>query len=1027
MIHSHHSKIFLSLLSASLLIGFSEPSFAARTKRVINQETKEQEDPDKKKEELSEDNNDPTTPKERKIDRPEINFDEDNMFEFHIEDDNDLFNVSFDIEDNMFEFSFEDEANPLKRSDPDRDSEEEDELAPPNKNLKPSYNFKEHLTPLPYIQTTPEELKELIDRANNGDEDLHFELVKRKFWEDDLPDHSPFSHIDSDALLTGSDDFSNPNWIIEKAKENDFYAWYVLSQNRIAVKMDKVLIMDNLRARAVQGNPIAQYVLFRQDPFNNSVYLSKSAKNLFPLALVSYAGLGTFALNALISKKEETRELVNNSLQWAAEAGHIPSQIHLLDLLGTDLFIKKKELADQGLGSYQIEVALAYYTGDNVEQNKEKAFEYLGKVKWCSKHELKRIVKNMVNKFNELDVHKDKKFIEALGKIPDLANASYKLWKKSRMGSFLICGVRLNHSDSLADYAELYWAKSEYKKALIYFEKAASLGNPRACLALGRAYLTGCGVEFNPEKAKMYFFSAIYKKNVSIVREIGALYWRSHTLKNNRKDAWHFWSTIPTFKKLLDLIGDPSQVDEFPLSPLTLCSLKVNLIDKIPILNLRDVILSTAPLMEFMLSEDTRNLLLKIMHKLHEAGYKQQEGLTPEELMSYWVKILGSDNVEQIKVLTGFIPNVITELGLSDTDELYIETVNAGIRLSHEGDEMCPYAFFKRLKEKQSQVIKIPHFIETIGDMAVRLNVCQFQTLSERVCRAQDLPDVSTYFKEMCTHLSKQGSNLKFCDKVLAMTGSTWEQIQTGSLGSYYLENLLKLKNSDDIVTSTRWKFIRSIEFLRKTYPDVTECEAHFVKMLAGIQNCQTGKNDGIAGYYSELQRAHGLTTGNSIAPANNMNHEEAAASDFVTELCLQKYENVMRGVETSFLNEVVGIKQGEHISQISHQVQYVTSLLGSKPVFDPHSHLVCKELVVRSKQEVSDIFFKLFTTQYLISSIIETSAKDLKFYGKVLALVPEKERDEAFDINTNTGVTSLTPKGAIKVLRRTGFLEIEE
>jgi TPR repeat protein len=1036
MIHLSYSKMFISLLSATLLIGFSEPTFAAKGKNHVekkrDRENSDQEPEKEKEEELLEANNNLADLKNSKTEGQAIN-------DLGLDLDLDL-----GLDDyNLFEL------NPLKRLDPDhRDSEEEDELAPPNKNVKSSYNYRDHLKPMPFTRSTPEELRALVDLANAGDKDLCFKLIKSHCWEEFLGAHSPFFCLDLKSHVIMKE------WMEKEALENDFYAWYVLTVQAPYNESDEFEnTLENLEKRAKQGNPIAQYVLsafyyplfeaedddeqLSEDIRNHEVFLLKSAESGFVPALFMSATVMKKKF-ALITRNKETLELSQSYLNKAVQAGYLPALVYSLltddSKEAKDLFFKKKYLADQGLGSYQVEVALDYYVGENVNQSQEKAFEYLEKVTCSSYEDLKRIIAKFIVKLN----FSHTKLIEALGRIPNIGDVSYELWKESNLLKYLRLGVQANHAGSMVAYGKKLWDNSTFKKdSLTYWEKAANLGCHEAFFEIGLAYLNGLPDSLLPDVvkrfsspaaiAKKYFQSAVKGNSVSLVRRIGSLYWEKNTLKD-REEAWFFWSTIPAFGKLLGLlIGGPSQADAFPLSPLTLCSLDVKVIDEIFIKDIPRVMLSTIPLMEFMLSDEKRNLLVKTMRKLHEFGYVQEQGLSPEELMNNWVKILRSDNLKQIEVLADFIPEVITDLGLMDRDELYVETVNAGIRLSQGGTKDCIYGFFNQLKEKHAQFSTVPHNFETIEDMPVRLNIGQFQTLSQRVYHAKDLPDVSFDFEAMCNHLEKQGSSPEFCQNVLTITGKPWEEIRTGSLGSQYLKNLLKFKNSDDIISPTRWKFIRSIEYLKETYPDVTECEFHFVKMLAGIQNCQTGKNDGIANYYSELQRAHGQTNGNSIAHTSNMNQEKEAASDFITELCLQKYENVMRGIETPFLCEVVGLESGKNIPEISHHVLYVTSLLGSKPVFDPYSHVVSKTLVDRSKQEVSDIFFKYFTCKHLISSVIETSEKDLKFYGKVLPLIEDDERNDAFDINTDTGVASLTPKGAIKVLRRTGFLDVED
>lgn len=55
--------------------------------------------------------------------------------------------------------------------------------------------------------------------------------------------------------------------------------------------------------------------------------------------------------------------------------------------------------------------------------------------------------------------------------------------------------------------------KKDFKKALAYIEKSATLGHSGACFDMGKFYMEGRGVEKDLSKAKQYFEKAASEGN----------------------------------------------------------------------------------------------------------------------------------------------------------------------------------------------------------------------------------------------------------------------------------------------------------------------------------------------------------------------------------------------------------------------------------------------------------------------------------------------------------------------------------
>ena len=195
-----------------------------------------------------------------------------------------------------------------------------------------------------------------------------------------------------------------------------------------------------------------------------------------------------------------------------------------------------------------------------------------------------------------------------------------------------------------------------------------------------------------------------------------------------------------------------------------------------------------------------------------------------DAIFNAWIAELRSEDIDKVTSLVELIEEHAEELGIADESidnpnkpNPYQEAIAAGIRITNKDDVDSPYHFHSKLKEKRAETVTIPMLWETMEGMRFCTNPAFLPSLSQLLVKARDLPETSAFFSDMVNHLRTQAAQSpEFCDRVHKQTGFSWSEINAGALGGSHLQHLLKVDASYETVSSTRVKFIRIMDTLKK-------------------------------------------------------------------------------------------------------------------------------------------------------------------------------------------------------------------
>ncbi len=281
-----------------------------------------------------------------------------------------------------------------------------------------------------------------------------------------------------------------------------------------------------------------------------------------------------------------------------------------------------------------------------------------------------------------------------------------------------------------------------------------------------------------------------------------------------------------------------------------------------------------------------------------------------DAIFNAWIAELRSEDIDKVTSLVELIEEHAEELGIADESidnpnkpNPYQEAIAAGIRITNKDDVDSPYHFHSKLKEKRAETVTIPMLWETMEGMRFCTNPAFLPSLSQLLVKARDLPETSAFFSDMVNHLRTQAAQSpEFCDRVHKQTGFSWSEINAGALGGSHLQHLLKVDASYETVSSTRVKFIRIMDTLRKNcQANLMDCEVPFLSMLASIQHCKVGKDEGIRTYYTAMQGCDAFAQVDGIEDPK----------DYIHRLCLQKVEHIISGDDPTLIRRIIGIHKG--------------------------------------------------------------------------------------------------------------------
>ena len=212
-----------------------------------------------------------------------------------------------------------------------------------------------------------------------------------------------------------------------------------------------------------------------------------------------------------------------------------------------------------------------------------------------------------------------------------------------------------------------------------------------------------------------------------------------------------------------------------------------------------------------------------------------------------------------VRALAHYISENQEALMLDDDAPLMQEVFM--IRSVDEVGPKNPYSLFAKLTKLSKKIADFQPPTMVVEGSPVGINMNQLQALSQgSKIKREDLPANANRksFDLLAQNLkSKYESDPERANKALADLGTTWTGFSYPLFNDPYLGNLLDY--SDEVVAETeaKWRAVLSNILDKKTDERegsfFTEQQEVLIKTLMGIQNCNGGKQAGIASSYDLL------------------------------------------------------------------------------------------------------------------------------------------------------------------------------
>lgn len=403
-----------------------------------------------------------------------------------------------------------------------------------------------------------------------------------------------------------------------------------------------------------------------------------------------------------------------------------------------------------------------------------------------------------------------------------------------------------------------------------------------------------------------------------------------------------------------------------------------------------------------------------------------------EQIFGYWHQLLQSQDAKTAKNMADHIIRNRHHYGFFEESFLVQEALGVQILVD---DPKGPYALFKELCQRSKEEIdlstlRIPE--EVLEENRVQINPLYLKTLPRRALTFKDLPAHSKSFLEEMTKVLDQKPALE----IETILGESYHHLKTGALGGYVLQNLLNVNGGpDDLVPVIARKFVQCVAYIESLSADVdpgcifSPREYAFLKMLAIIQNCQTGKEGGILVYHSSLP----LST-NSFP---NEGEELKQKAIFFLNTFISQEVQLFLNSNSAFLKSIIGMKPHEKIRQEVHQSIYIQNLIWPDvgllhtPTFDMHAQSLYQKIVDSSKWEVLNHFYAHFVAHDRINSLLRVVNEDLQrknscTFMVLSSLMDSSQMMHAWNLDI-MGTATLTERGAIHLLTQVGFLILKE
>jgi hypothetical protein len=357
-----------------------------------------------------------------------------------------------------------------------------------------------------------------------------------------------------------------------------------------------------------------------------------------------------------------------------------------------------------------------------------------------------------------------------------------------------------------------------------------------------------------------------------------------------------------------------------------------------------------------------------------------------------------------------------------------------------------PYTIYKKLQEEQK--LETPLFEMPIEEIAGKkvsfdLEAAKHRAAQKQVITFGDLPQGIKYtvlqdlFEPLEKRLANEDSSVKErAEKAIEeMTSGSFGNLRNNFAKDPYLQSLLAAtgKSSNPAPLGVA-HFLAILKYILDQSNVVKEGEFFspqeemLLKMSASIQNCSTGKSEGIAIAYNMLPPEYRYGT-----MAANLPGKERGLL-YLDSLI----QNVLNSLMTNeaMLKEMIGENR---VEQLSHQAYFLKNRIGPRiglePTlkFDPHTDTLYDNLINKDLAGTLEVFFKHFKIQDLIKQLQIRFVQDKESVEHLFEqldglLVPEVNRFQVWELDEENiqAITfkGLSEAGAREIWLASGYLK---
>ncbi len=298
------------------------------------------------------------------------------------------------------------------------------------------------------------------------------------------------------------------------------------------------------------------------------------------------------------------------------------------------------------------------------------------------------------------------------------------------------------------------------------------------------------------------------------------------------------------------------------------------------------------------------------------------------------------------------------------------------------------YAKLVRLKAKPTPKVDVP--IQKLGNVSVALSPAGFEVKSkgkkilfDHLPKNVNAQSPTALFNQLETRVASLGAEVRqFVEAYIQnSTGGSLQGLKFSFCEDDYLKRLISFKgNPQDEVPREVFRFFSIISYIFSLPDDValndslSPREDALVKISASIQNCPTGKTDGIANVFNALPHEFR----NGASPADNPVIEQCF--DYVDEVVQLSLQNILAG-DTPFMRELTGLKQasGQHVHDVLHLKNLIGQRIGYRHdiKFDPYSGCITHKLRTCELNVALELYYKHIKPEVFVERLIKEYQKD--------------------------------------------------